>query len=128
MLERLIQRLQEILQKPPKRPKFMNDISGLSREELAYLEFRAVIATLANLADYQDFLAPCIRYDLPNMINMLLQIPDKFILFETLKLIHRALTHQKFATIFVDKGGLKLMLKLPKIPYVFFVINVYKFC
>jgi hypothetical protein len=117
--ERMITRLQDVLQKPPKRPKFTNDVTGLTREELEYIEFRSCIATLSNLADYQDFLAPCIRLDLPDTINILLQIPDKFIILETLRLIHRALTHNKFASMFLEKGGFKLMLKLPKMPYVF---------
>jgi hypothetical protein len=115
--ERTIKRLQEFLQKPPKRPKFTNDVAGLTKEEMEYIEFKSLISILANVADYQDFLAPCVRLDLPDSVNILLQIPDKFVILETLKLIQRALTHNKFAFTFVDKGGLKLMLKLPKIPF-----------
>jgi hypothetical protein len=43
--ERTITRLREILQRPPKRPKFVHDVNGLSKEELEYLEFRSIIAT-----------------------------------------------------------------------------------
>jgi len=99
----------------PERGEVNSD--DLNEEQLKYMELRMVLRVFQGLGDYLEVLGPFIQEGGMDLVNPLLTIKDKFILTESLKFCSVMLTHQRFVDLFVNNGGLKQILKLPKIPY-----------
>lgn len=89
----------------------------LNEDQLKYMELRMVLRVFQTLGDYLEVLGPFLTEGGMNIVNPLLTVRDKFILTESLKFCSVMLTHQRFIDLFVSSGGLKQILKLPKIPY-----------
>jgi hypothetical protein len=142
----LLYRLKYYIQRKPRRPKFESECfkpthnteeqsdsmmddeeraydpaygnaNDLTEEQLQYREFRFVLQYFMNVGTYVDVLGPLLQDNPIEIINSLLQFKDKFIIADALCVCSMLTVHPKFAELFVDKGGLKQIMKLPKIPF-----------
>jgi DDB1- and CUL4-associated factor 1 len=102
---------------------------------------RYLIECLASLAEYQEILAPLFQVTQPSsgsdfapggwpqcnlgaaqepqQVRALWSVFDPVLMaLDTLQYVAELLAHKKFASVFVDRGGLQLLLEIPKQSYV----------
>lgn len=103
----------------------------LDTESLANLREKYCIQCLETLGEYVEVLAPVLHEKGIDVCLALLQRSSKhkeaskvaILLPDILKLICALAAHRKFATLFVDRGGMQKLLAVPRIGQTFFGLS-----
>jgi len=89
----------------------------ISTERLQELERLYLLRYLSATGEYQELLLPILQCNGIDSIFFFLRSTDPYIVAEALRVVSQMCAHKKFATQFIDKGGVKLLFDIPQEPF-----------
>ncbi|CAM6107327.1 unnamed protein product [Calypogeia fissa] len=101
-----------------------NGVCGVEAESLASLRERYCVQCLEKMGEYLEVLGPVLHERGVDVCLALLQrlskdsasVKDMTMLSDVLKLVCSLAAHRKFASLFVDRGGVQQILAAPRVP------------
>jgi HIV-1 Vpr-binding protein len=101
-----------------------NGVCGVETESLSGLRQRYCVQCLERMGEYLEVLGPVLHERGVDVCLALLQrhskdstsLKEMVMLSDVLKLVCALAAHRKFASIFVDRGGVQILIGAPRVP------------